>query len=51
MLPAHDITQFLQVGRREITVVSVTSLDVFVNAVQIKCVKVHQLLLWKKGEN
>ncbi len=51
MLPAHDITQFLQVGRREITVVSVTSLDVFVNAVQIKCVKVHQLLLRKKGEN
>lgn len=35
VLPAHDVAQFLQVGRSEVPIVPVTALDVLFNAMQI----------------
>lgn len=34
-LPAHDISEFLQVLSSKIPVIPVTSLDIFINSVQI----------------
>ena len=45
ILPAHDVAQFLQVGRGKVPVVSVTPLDILLNAVQVHRVHVQKLLL------
>ena len=44
-LPAHDVAQLVQVGGAEVNVVAVAALHVLVNAVQVQCVQVQELLL------
>lgn len=46
-LPAHDVAQLVQVLGCEVPVRSVTTSDVFVNAVQIDQVHVQCFLLQK----
>lgn len=40
LIPAHDVAQFLQIGRSEVPVVPVTALDILINTMQIQSVQV-----------
>lgn len=40
LIPAHDVAQFLQIGRGEVPVVPVAALDILIYTVQIQGVQV-----------
>lgn len=51
LIPAHDVAQFLQVGRGEVPVVPVTALDILIYTVQIQGVQVQKFLLKQKKQD